>query len=232
MENNIEKTVVNETITRNDLIDYAISKRVTEIEVKKAEAKKAYEDFMPTYNKKIKSINEKIQTAYKEEMDKYIQENYSDTISVMEKNLKAKAVYVDYESSKKDRLYDELAYMTRIIQNDVMVIFHRENYPIKRGYFHPMEILSDIASFLIIYSSDIKSEKIEKLESEKNSINSQLKELESAVKEFDKEISKVKSQKDLIKNSLIEETLSSTKEGRKVLDVLNNIDLSGTKLLK
>jgi hypothetical protein len=226
----LEKTVLNEAISRNDLIDYAISKRVEDIKIRKTEAKRIYDEFADSSNNKIKELNKNIKKIHKNEMDAYIQSNYSETIKLMEANLKSKAEFITSDS--KERTQQEIRYMLRLKEGDVLIAFLKEKVTNRMyGRMHPMEIFDSLESFIRISADSIKSEEIDSIENEKKLIKEELESLRKNVSDCDNEITKIKSQKDIIKNSLIEQSLSTSEEGKRMLDILNNLDLSGTKLL-
>lgn len=224
-------------LTRNDLIEYAISKRVEEIKVLKAQATKEYNTYSKEANVKIKKLEEQEKEIRKVALEKFIQDNYKETIELMEKNLgcPAQIFTADTDHGKIDRMLSELLFILRLKSTEAVVVFIDKSIDF-RGSFkhmrHPMDMMFDIKSFIRIDASKLEIEELKPITAEIKSLKDESTRLYNVSQDYLKQIEEVKSQKDIIKNALVEQALNQSEEGIALLGVLNNLDINGMKALK
>jgi hypothetical protein len=228
--------IINDSITRNDLIEYAISKKVEEVKLKKIEVEKTANSVNKTNTTEIKKLEKKLKELYTKETTKYISDNYGETIKIMEENLKTKHVILTRGDENHRDPLSEIAYMFHLGSTDSIILFPDDDSPMmKNDRFmigHPMMIFSSIKSFIKIDSSSIKSAEIDIIKDEIKKKQTEINSAFDIVRSIDAEISNIRNQKDIIKNRLIEEALSKTDEGKGMLEILNTLDISmGQKML-
>jgi hypothetical protein len=87
-----------------------------------------------------------------------------------------------------------------------------------------MTFISSFGTSITISRDEITSDELVKLEKDLVKLENEVKNLNDKVYSFDTKISKVKSQKDIIKANIVEQALGETKEGMKMLKSLQEID--------
>ena len=216
--------VVTDNITRNDLVDYLVTKRVGElnslmgIEISK---RKSLESDM-------KSFEDDLDRSYSGSLKNYIDRNYKDTLSLMKDSLGCD--YKIIENIDKSE-YRYLSMGSRGNGGSDSVIIFDDSLS-QRGRHHPdYMFMAAIRSFIRISRDSVKDESIDKIRENIKELKTSISLSNKIIANLEKEISKVKSQRDVIKNTLIEEFLSSSTEGQSILDRLNSLDL-GIKLMK
>ena len=231
-----KQKVINDSITRNDLIEYAISKKVEEIRLRKIEVEKTANSVNKENTSDIKKLEKKLKEEFSKETLKYISDKYGETIKSMEENLKVKHVVITRNDENRRDVLSEIAYMFNLGTNDAVILFPDDKNPmIKNDRFmigHPMMMFSAIKSFIRVDSSSIKSTEIDSIKEEIKNKQTEINAAFDSVRAIDSEISMVRNQKDIIKNRLIEESLLKTDEGKSMLEVLNTLDFScGPKMI-
>lgn len=224
---------INDSLSRNDLIDYAISKRVEELKSKKEEFSKQSKAEKDSLEKEIKKLDKEFVKICKQEIQEHIDENYKGTINALKTNLnKEPVISTPTDNSELSR---ELRYILRLGNFDAVIYFPSEkNKELRMGMgrmMDPFYILKAMEAFIIVKYDDANHDKSDAIKKEIKEKRKQIENINKIITEFNNEIRNVKNQKDVIKNSIIEQTLSSTDEGLKILESLNNIVLPGEKLL-
>lgn len=221
----VEKTnaVVTDNITRNDLVDYLVTKKVGELNslmgIEISKRKRLDSD--------MKSLENDFDKSYSGSLANYIDKNYKDTLSLMKNSLGCD--YKIIENIDKSE-YGYLSMGSRGRGGSDSVIIFDDTLS-QRGRHHPDYMFMAIRSFIRISRDSVKDEPLDKIRESMKEIKDKISESSKIIVNFEKEISKVKSQRDVIKNTLIEEFLSSSTEGQSILERLNSLDL-GIKLLK
>jgi len=221
-------------LTRNDLIEYAVSKRVEEIKIKKAQATKEYQDFQKEANDKISILEKQEKEIRKAALEKFIQDNYKETIELMEENLGCPAQIFTSDTDHGRRLpciLSELLFMFRLKPTEAIVLFMNKSIHVS-FMRHPMDMMFDVKSFIRVDASKLEIKELDPITAEIKSLKDEIARLHDVCRDFQKQIEEVKSQKDIIKNALIEQALNQSEEGIALLGVLNNLDINGMKALK
>lgn len=228
--------IVQDTITKNDIIDFTISRKVEEIKKQRAIAQSNYESASIASTNDIDALQKKKNKLKSIAIDEFINTNYKSTIDVIESNLKIKPVIYksDDRGARSGNLVDDLMYMLRL-KDEIAILFISDTMDKMRDVYshHPMAIMSQIQSLIRVDISKVTTTEIESIDSKVKEIKTNLSDLNKIVKDFDYQIIDVRNQKDIIKNALIEKALSGTEEGIKILETINAIDFStGNKKLK
>ena len=251
--------IEDQKLTKNELIDYVISKKVAEISDKRVSARETLNKQEDLFQKENNKILGEIAVLDKKNAADYIEKIYGKIIKQMEADLKCKHIIIDRETANKSNKAYRFVELFQMQRDEVIIAFlddddatsekkrHGCGNPsrrdrIDRGFggmwpedmmmIQMFEQVSDIQSFIRIRLDKAKTEEVLKLEAKIETINKERFRLQDIVSELDNEIVRVKSQRDTIKNTLIEQTLNSTEEGKKLLKTLDSIVLDPKKLLK
>jgi len=220
-----------DTITKQDLVEYAITKKVEELTVLKDEVYKQYK----AKSKKREDVKNQIEQAKKDAELSHIQDNYGDVIKLLEMKKGTKHEIISSKSDFKSR--GSVGYMIAqsLTDNILIVIPNKESKNSSLGGglrgMHPMYpdemaayLLSTMGTVITVSRGDIKSDVIDSLKSKFDELDKECKSLDKEKKSYEDKIYKVKTQKDTIKANIIEQALIGSKDGVKMLQSLQNID--------
>lgn len=237
-------------LTKNELIDYVISKKVEEINEKLNVARTQRDNFRQTINAEHQVLRKKISDLNVKAISEYVKKSYGKIIKQMETDLKCKHVIITNETSRKSHIFDQIASMFRMKNTEVIVAFmnkvetHDESEPDFHGgrnrwRMHPMEMMEemmfrsvgDLQSFFRIDISNVKDKKAETLEHAIKMNTDKDEHYTKIITDLQQEIQNVRGQRETIKNNLIEQTLNQSEDGKKLLETLNSIVIDKIKLL-
>lgn len=228
-----------DTITKQDLVEYAITKKVEEITALRTDVYKQYK----VKSKEREEVKNQIEQAKADAESKHIQDNYGDVIKLMEMKKGTTHQVISRNSDVKGELYYMIA--DTLIDNILVVIPNpiKENEPDKSrgkkyrgGWREPMfmydaypeeiagSMLATLGTVITISLDEINNDEVNSLKAKFDELDMECKKLDNEKKSYDTKISKVRGQKDVIKANIVEQALSKTKDGNKMLESLQNID--------
>ena len=230
-----------DTITKQDLVEYAITKKVEEITVLRTDVYKQYK----AKSKEREEVKNQIEQAKADAESKHIQDNYGDVIKLMEMKKGTTHQVISRNSDVKGELYYMIA--DALIDNILVVIPNlvkdsdrssgkkscggwRRNHPHMFNMYdaYPEEIagamLATLGTVITIPRDEINNDEVNSLKSKFDELDAECKALDKKKRSYDTKISKVRGQKDVIKANIVEQALSNTKDGNKMLESLQNID--------
>lgn len=216
-----------DTITKQDLVEYAITNKVEEITSLRTDVYKQYK----AKSKEREQVKKQIEKVKADVEVKYIQDNYGDVIKLMEMKKGTTHQVISSDSNLKN---DYLYYMMKeLIKDNILVIIPNKGYnkTIRNDMFYgryPDEIagliLANLGTVITISRDEINNDEVKSLKAKWDELDAECKELDKTKKSYDTKINKVRGQKDVIKANIIEQALSNTKDGNKMLESLKNID--------
>jgi len=224
-----------DTINKQDLVEYAITKKVEELSELR---KEVYEQYK-VKSKERDDVKVQIKQAKKDAELKHIQDNYGDIIKLLEMKKGTTHEVISSSSNTKIRGWGrDFNYMIEAsIEDNILVIIpNKENTKKsnKGGWgMHPFDmypdemaayLLSSIGTVITISRDEIESEEVNSLRNKFNELDEECKSLDKEKKSYDDKINKVRNQKDTIKAEIVEQALSASKDGIKMLESLKNID--------
>ena len=217
---------VKDTITKQDLVDYAVTTKVVEITKQRDDVYEKYK----LKSKEREDIKKEINVAVSESELQHVKENYGDVIKLLEmkqggehfifsRNQDIKSVDNNIKHIIREATYtsDDIFIVIPNIKN---IKNNRVDY-----HFQPyMDIMSSIVTMITISRGDINSDVVDELRKKLEFLDSECKRLDKKKSSFDSMIIKVKNQKDVIKANIIEHALKGSSDGKKMLESLQNID--------
>ena len=218
----METSIFEEKVTRQDLVDYVVNKKVTSIEETIPSLVIIKEKMEENLNHQIKALGTEIFTI----ATKNIKSVYGKMITLMEKNLKAKShiIFGNKKLPNKTELSDGIAKHYSIFhnlqENEVLIVFYKIGG-------RPSD---NSISTILIDISELSSPKLEKIKSEISSLEVEIKKVQTEINNKKDQICNIKKDRDKIKGAIIEELLGKTPEGKRLLTTLENIQL-GKKLI-
>jgi len=235
----MEGTLDNKSVTRQDLVDYAVNKRVREIQ---AEIAPAREKSNALYTE-IPKITQELEKEISIFSLKHIKSTYGKMLELMSKNLGSEPIiipaYLGSSDIKKDiphHILDSVFHMFRVRVSEAVIIFLNNSDKDKGGGLGSRRFTEGygdtpfINSFIRVEMKDLENPKILKLRNKSKEMEAENKRLNDFLNEKEKEIQKVRNDKDLIKDAIIEQILGQSDEGKHLLETINSIPL-GQKLL-
>ena len=202
-------------LTRTDLVEYAVSKKVQELkdklDIANVDYKSAQDDYSQFVGKEGKMITELRQKAF----SKAVRTQYSKTIKSMESAFGVKCVV--YTDSTRDGRNMMSRFSSSKTKGESVVVFWVGEAPdanSRRG-------MDSVKAFFTVDDVKYTSKNADSLEANQTALDDRQKEKLAVRVEIENEISKTRSQKDVIMNSLIEQELSRTTEGKELLEKLN-----------
>lgn len=225
---------IKDNITKQELVDYAVNKKVQEIEnVKKdlVQKKNSEDDKLNEISKKISDLKESLYLPY-------VEKEYKAIIDLMVSKGNDYIIHLPNSRSKfKNPIIEEIIY----ISNNIVIEFKKNDKDQNRrfrggmGMHHPMDDLMEFAEFntsiITVDKSEITSPELEELEKQKEEIKKVRETFSNSINDCNNDISNVKAKKEMIKSQIIEQALSNSKEGKKMLVALQNIDFGDIKML-
>lgn len=231
-----------DTITKQDLVEYAITKKVDEITVVRTATYKKYKK----KSKEREAIKKEIAAEKINAEERHIQDNYGDVITLLEKKFGTKHFVMSKNQASKIKgrsyyMFRELMYHGDIVivipkkGDDKVVGCGRGEYGWDYDYY-PEEMMSEflaMGTMITVDQKDITSDKLDELNAKYEVVDAECKELDKEKKSYDRMIQKVKNQRDTIKASIVEQALAKSDSGQEMLVALQNIDfgIKGIKLL-
>jgi hypothetical protein len=250
-----------DVINKQDLVDYAIAKKIEGIRAEKEKVNVKYQakrDERSEAEASIKDLRKETETTY-------IQKNFSAAIKAIEKATKSthfiatnNMTYPKGMDANLRRTLQDLTYGSE----DIFIVFLTNTPKVKgsnpksrkvdrmkkmlRSGFHPMMameyhhgdmmsmgdmMMGPFESMIRIDREDIKNAKIDKAIAKHEKLDQECKVLNKQMNDFDDEIRKVRNQKDQVKAVIIEQALEGSEDGQKMLESLQNIDFGNLKLL-
>ena len=244
-------------VTRQELVDYIVNKKVREIEAILGPLKTKKFNL----NKEIDGIKVSIEESISELSVKHIKSIYGKMMGLMAKNLEAKPIIIpaflkfDEKAGKtiglSNRMLDDIMSMFGVSRDEAVIVFideDREDKPrgfrstkrtSRRGMLsgYPPHMDSPygmdpsfIRSLIRVDMNEIEGPKTKKLTEKLKLMENEYKALQNLVDDGEKEINQIHKDRNLIKDSIIEQALNSTPEGQALLENLNKLPL-GQKLL-
>jgi len=223
---------IKDNITKQELVDYAVNKKVQEIEkVKKdlIQKKNSEDDKLNEINKKISDLKESLYLPY-------VEKEYKAIIDLMVSKGNDYIIHLPNSRSKfKNPIIEEIIYISK----NLVIEFKKNDKDQKRrfrgGMGHPTYDLMEFAEFntsiITVDKSEITSPELEELEKQKEEIKKVRESFSNSINDCNNDINNVKAKKETIKSQIIEQALSNTKEGKKMLVALQNIDFGDIKML-
>lgn len=220
---------IKDNITKQELVDYAVNKKVQEIEAIKegfSKEKEVASKERDVIKKEIKEEREKATIVY-------VEQEYKDVIEAMAKKGNTHTIHTREKRNQND-LIAEVIYST----GNIVLEFQKntkEDVERRGGFGHPMRDFFDMAhlcnSIIIIDRDEVTSDKLVELNDKLKLVEENLERLNDLLNDCNKDISNIKSKRETIKSQIIEQALSNTKEGKKMLVALQNIDFGEIKML-
>jgi len=226
---------IKDNITKQELVDYAVNKKVQEIEkVKKdlVQKKNSEDDKLNEISKKIFDLKESLYLPY-------VEKEYKAIIDLMVSKGNDYIIHLPNSRSKfKNPIIEEIIY----ISNNIVIEFKKNDKDQNRRFrvgmgmrHHPTYDLMEFAelntSIITVDKSEITSPELEELEKQKEEIIKVRESFSNSINDCNNDINNVKAKKETIKSQIIEQALSNTKEGKKMLVALQNIDFGDIKML-
>jgi len=229
------------TVTRQELVDYVVNKKVRAIQEQIEPLKTRRSEL----EKKLSEIRVLHKNEKREYSLKWVKSNYGKMIETMKKNLDCGDPIIvpcyAYED-KKDRSSRDLLNLLHGLflfkDSETAIVFVNKHKSLKgyrpvhglgtgwSGMFSPFEI----GSFIRIDMSDIESPKSAKLKANKEALSAEIDSLHKDLQDMQDQISRIQKDKDMVKEAIIEEILGKTEDGRALLEKVNNLPI-GQKLI-
>jgi hypothetical protein len=222
-----------DNITKQELVDYAVNKKVEEIQ-------KVREDLVKkkdSENVKLTEIKKKISEVRESLYLPYVEKEYKAIIDLMVSKGNDYIIHLPNGRSKfKNPIIEEIIY----ISNNIVIEFKKNDKDQNRRFrggmrHHPMGDLMEFAesntSMITVDKSEITSPELEELEKQKVEIEKAKEALSDSISDCNNDINNVRAKKEAIKSQIIEQALGNTKEGKKMLVALQNIDFGNIKML-
>ena len=232
-----------DTITKQDLVEYAITKKVEEITALRTDVYKQYK----TKSKEREEVKNKIEQAKADAEAKHIQDNYGDVIKLMEMKKGTTHQVISGNSDVKGELYYMIA---DALRDNILIVIPNQVKESKSdkatsrkscgGWNHPRMfnmslydaypeeiagvMLATLGTVITIPHDEINNDEVNSLKTKFDELDAECKSLDKKKRTYDTKISKVRGQKDVIKANIVEQALSNTKDGNKMLESLQNID--------
>lgn len=243
----MEGVLQTNTVTKQELVDYVINKRIRSIREEMEPIKKKLAE-LETKTREVKTLYHKEKNEYSL---KWIKSNYGKVIESIKKNLGCDdpvilPAYVDHKEFSRNDLLSMVVDLFLPSRSEAMILFVSESRkkkmgPISADYFLsvPKRGLgyttrySDpqiIESMIRVDFAEIESPKSVKLRDNLNSMEEERKLLHEKESQMLNLIDKTAREKDIVKDAIIEDTLSKTPEGQALLEKLNNLPI-GQKLI-
>ena len=226
-----------ESVTRQDLVDYMVNKKVREIQAK-MEPMKLHSEKIYT---EIGLIEKNISKEVSNFSIKHIKSTYGKMIEMMAKNLQAKEIIVPAYPDKiigellSSHTWHMILRMFEIEPREAFVLFMtkgEDGSPGRPGFFSasPYGTVSFIRSFIRVNMDEVANPKIQKLREKKSLMEQEHEELRKEITTMERDIARVRSDKALIKDNIVEQVLTKTEEGRNLLASLEKLPI-GKKLI-
>lgn len=220
-----------DTITKQDLIDYAVAKKVEEISNLKEKVDKKYK----TKSAERDVVRKEIEKVKKESVSNFINDNYGEVIKLLEEKQGTKHVLVTSSSDLSGM--GEIGFMLNDMAYDHVIIYVPNSNDKKKigrrhgGWGDFLGILD--GTIISIEKSKIKYN-IEELEAKFKELDEECKDIDRKRRIYDDKIYKVRNQKEAIKATIIEQALLTSEDGVKMLESLKNIDfgIGDIKMIK
>lgn len=132
---NLDGLEFKDTITKQDLVDYAITKKVEEISNAKSKLDKKYK----AKTNERDEVRKEIEKIKKESVSNFINDNYGDVIKLLEDKQGTKHILVTSGSDLREM--GEFGYMLNDMTHDHIIIYIPNSSDTKkrvRGHRHPM----------------------------------------------------------------------------------------------
>ncbi len=234
------------TVTRQELVDYVVNKKIRAIQDQMGPLKKKRDEV----DKKRSEVSQLHRDEKKEYSLKWIKANYGKMIETMKKNLDCGDPIIvpcyayDEKKPRGSRdLEDMLHGLFLFKDSEAAIVFINKDSPkmgfsprssfgpgwggsYHGGHFSPF----DIASFIRIDMEDIDSPKSAKLKANKESLKAEVESLQNTINDMDATIRKIREDKDMVKDAIIEEILGKSVDGKALLEKVNNLPI-GQKLI-
>lgn len=236
------------TVTRQEVVDYAINKRIRAIK----EEMEPIDQKRISLQKKIDELNELYLAEKNSYSLKWIKTNYGKMIEAIKKNIKCEDPIILPPGTKESYLNSysgkDLYYMILDLfmprPHEALIVFIKDSGlskkyvppigPTRRpsGGWGPTPYAdpSDISSVIRVDFSEIESPKSAKLLANINTMKDEVNALQSKWSELNHLVSKTRNDKELVKEAIIEEILGKTPEGQALLEKVNNLPI-GQKLI-
>jgi len=212
---------IKDSITKQELVDYVVNKKLEEVQSIKGELTSKLNEVRES----IKGYSKDIVLEREKEAPKYIRKEYSPIIKLMEKKGYTHTIHINEQSVKSD-LVSEIIYSS----GNMVLEFNKVDRETFRGrrMRHPMEDIFDIGrnceSIIIIDRDEITSSTLEDLKECKESFIEEEERLEKLIKDCNSDINTIRNQRENIKCQIIENALTTSKDGKKMLEALNKIN--------
>jgi polyhydroxyalkanoate synthesis regulator phasin len=233
------------TVTRQELVDYVVNKKVRAIQDQIEPLKTKRSEL----EKKLSEIQDLHKNEKREYSLKWIKTNYGKMIESMKKNIGSDDpiivpcyAYDDKKHRGSRDMVDLLKGLFLFRDSEAAIVFINKNRPKTGlttgggfgtgygphhgGYFIPF----DIGSFIRVDMSGIESPKSAKLKTNKEALSAEIDALHKTVQDLQNQISSIQKDKDLVKEAIIEEILGKTPDGKALLEKVNNLPI-GQKLI-
>jgi hypothetical protein len=214
---------IKDNITKQELVDYAVNKKVQEIEkVKKdlIQKKNSEDDKLNEISKKISDLKESLYLPY-------VEKEYKSIIDLMISKGNNCTIHLPNRNKRlSNPIIEEIIYVT----GNIIIEFTKNNDKKHKrfGMRHPADTNTSMIS---VDKSEITSPELEELEKQKEEIEKNKESFSNSINDCNNDINNVKAKKETIKSQIIEQALSNTKEGKKMLVALQNIDFGDIKML-
>jgi len=233
-----------ESVTRQDLVDYMVNKKVREIQAEMEPMKLRSEKIYTEIGLMEKNINKEVSNF----SIKHIKSTYGKMIEMMAKNLQSKEIIVPAYPDKKiigellsNHTWHMILRMFEVEPREAFVLFManeedgssgRPGFSGRLGFSpeSPYGTVSFIRSFIRVNMDEVANPRIQKLQEKKFLMVQEHEELRKEITAMEKEIARVRSDKDLIKDNIVEQALTKTEEGRNLLASLEKLPI-GKKLI-
>ena len=218
-----------ENITKQELVDYAVNKKIQEVEL----VREGLSAKLKEVRESIKGYDKSIREEREKETPIYIQKEYGPIIKLMTKKGFAYAIHTNEQESQSD-LVAEIIYSSGNIVLEFQKISDKSR--LRNGMMrHPMKDLFEFGrncdSIIVIDRDEVTSEMMETLREVQEAFKKEEDRLMTLIQDCNSDISQIRSTKDNIKSQIIEQALSSSKDGKKLLVALQNIDFGKLKTL-
>lgn len=212
-----------EKITKQELVDYAVSKKIQEIEAKRD---KHIEERDST-----RTEMDAIKNEFNEEREKAIAEEYADVIAAMAKKGNTYKIHTK-ESKTANMAIMGIIYAT----GNIVIEFIKEGKEDRMGRMGWNPMLKNIFienrpnSIIIVDKDEITNEILEELNDRIKMLEKNYEETNYEINYCTREIGIIEHKKQDFKSEIIKQALAMTEDGTKLLQALENIDFQKVKM--
>jgi len=224
---------INDSITKQDLVDYVITKKVEQILELQSEVNKKRKD----KENELKNIDDELTDLE----NKSIKKIYGTAINAIEKSTNSYHLIIlnssiisslDISTDLKRLLYD----MCRGGKVNIVFISKEKKHEIFFTHNrYDMECLVSLGPFESILKVDmekiVEDKKIKSLREKYNKLDQERKDLKDQHYKYSNDIKNVKNKKDQMKAVIVEQMLEKSEDGLEMLEMLRNINFDDIKFL-